>query len=66
MPPAHLMTEDDYLAREAGLQGICFACRVWAAGVDPGAAAAECPSCGRHGAHGVDQALLLGFIHIRR
>lgn len=62
----HAMTEDDYLAREAGDQGICLVCRTWAGGVDPGVAAAKCPSCGRRGVHGVDQALLMGFICIRR
>lgn len=62
----HTMTEDDYLAREAGSHGICLVCRAWAGGVDPGVAAANCPACGRRGVHGVDQALLMGFIRICR
>jgi hypothetical protein len=66
MAPAHLLSEDDYLAREAGRQGLCLACRGWTGGIDPGAAASECPACGERDVHGVEQALLLGLIGIRR
>jgi hypothetical protein len=62
----HAMIEDDYLTREADCQGVCLVCGKWSAGVDPGVAAAKCPFCGNRGLHGVDQALLLGFIRIRR
>jgi hypothetical protein len=60
------ITESDYLARESANQGVCVVCQSWAGDVDPGAAAVGCPRCGQPGVHGVEQALLLGYLRIRR
>jgi len=60
------LTVTEYLAREANHQGVCFLCEAWTPGVDPAAARLRCPVCGQRGVHGVDQALLLGYLRLTR
>jgi hypothetical protein len=62
----HELTAQEYLAREASHQGVCLRCGAWSGGTDPGAAGARCGSCGKPTLHGVEQALLLGAVCIRR
>jgi hypothetical protein len=66
MHKSHELTPSEYLAREASRQGVCLCCGHWSGGTDPGAARATCASCGTHTLHGVEQALLLGAVLIRR
>ena len=66
MHQPHVLTTDQYLKREATHLGLCLRCGSWSGGTDPGTARAKCCSCGNHTLHGVEQALLLGAVHIRR
>jgi hypothetical protein len=66
MHKLHVLTADQYLAREAANVGLCFGCGHWSADTDPGAARVKCYTCGNHTLHGVEQALLLGALDIRR
>jgi hypothetical protein len=66
MPTSYELTVQDYLNRETARQGVCFHCDTWAVGIDPAAARVQCVACGRFAVHGVDQALLQGFIRIRK
>jgi hypothetical protein len=60
------LTPCQYLTREANEQGLCLRCGTWSGSTNPGVARARCASCGTHAVHGVEQALLLGAIQIRR
>ena len=60
------LTPSEYLAREEEEQGLCFSCGTWCGGTDPGTARARCGACGTHTLYGVEQALLLGVVLIRR
>jgi hypothetical protein len=60
------VTPEQYLAHEATNQGLCLRCGSWSGGTDPGAANRKCGSCGSHALHGIEQALLLGAVHVRR
>jgi hypothetical protein len=62
----HELTVQEYLALEADHQGVCLRYGVWSGGTDPGAAAARCGTCGTLAVHGVEQALLMGAVQIRR
>jgi hypothetical protein len=62
----HELTPSEYLSREQEQQGLCFSCGTWSGGTDPGAARARCGACGTPTLHGVEQALLLGAVLIRR
>lgn len=64
MHKSHQLTVQDYLRHETNHEGVCFRCHTWTGGVEPAAARLKCQSCGQPGVHGVDQALLQGFIHI--
>jgi hypothetical protein len=66
MHKAHELSAQEYLAREADHQGVCLGCGSWSGGTDPGAARAKCTSCGTDTLHGIEQALLLGAVCIRR
>jgi hypothetical protein len=59
------LTLTQYLARESGQQGLCLRCGNWCDGTNPGTARASCDACGKPTLHGVEQALLLGAVHIR-
>lgn len=66
MHQSHELTPLEYLAHEADQRGVCLCCGDWSGGTDPGTARARCGSCGSHSLHGVEQALLLGAVQIRR
>jgi hypothetical protein len=65
MPTYHQLTVQEYLNRETQQQGVCLKCASWTGRVDPAAARLRCGVCGEPGVHGIDQALLLGFIQIQ-
>lgn len=65
MHPVVELTVQDYLSREERQQGVCLFCGAWAPEIDPAVARAVCRVCGRPGVHGVDQALLRGFLRIQ-
>lgn len=60
------LTPNQYLTQEENHQGICLRCGSWVANTDPGAARVRCSRCGCNTLHGVEQALLLGAVQIRR
>jgi hypothetical protein len=62
----HELTPHQYLAREADRQGVCLRCGAWSNGTDPGVAKGSCGICGAMALHGIEQALLLGEVQIRR
>jgi hypothetical protein len=66
MQTFHELTPSQYLTREAARQGVCLYCGAWSNDTDPGIARASCGTCGAKGLHGIEQALLLGAVQIRR
>jgi hypothetical protein len=60
------LTPQQYLAHEEASRGVCLRCGSWSDGTDPGAANRKCGSCGSRFLFGVEQALLLGAVRIRR
>ncbi len=66
MHQPYVLTPEQYLDREAAELGLCLGCSRWTSGTDPGVARAPCSACGNHTLHGVEQALLLGAVHIQR
>jgi hypothetical protein len=66
MHTSHKLTASEYLAHEADQRGVCLSCGAWSEDTDPATARARCGSCGTDALHGVEQALLLGVVHIHR
>jgi hypothetical protein len=66
MQPSHELTLQQCVTMEANHKGVCLACGIVSQETHPGVARAHCGHCGSDDLHGIEQALLLGAVKIRR